>query len=367
MVKLIDVAREAGVSPATVSRVLNGSVLVTEEKRQLVLDAVEKLGYVPLRPLAADRADKLEAAEKSVGVEKPKFIVAVQGQTNAMQQDGILWTARELGYYVMTAPISEDRAVDALNLTQMLQQLQENNMLAGVLLCSPVLSPDEKLLKLLERVPVVQLGRHLPLENSATASVEDQQITYEAIKYLVGCGKQCPVLFVRSMQPDAPAYEQRRIWGYRLAMMELGLGQLQMQIREVDDTVEGGIEAVNTLLTAGYKPDAILCSSDATAVGCVKAFLEHGYQVPEQISILGLEDNGVGLHATPELSTIAAPQMMAGETAMRLLDKLINGAVEPGYIAPLIHQMIVRGTSQEQSGTFVHQWEKGRWVDAPEI
>jgi len=367
MVKLIDVAREAGVSPATVSRVLNGSVLVTDEKRQLVLDAVEKLGYVPLRPLAADRAEKVETADKSVGAEKPKFIVSVQGQTNAMQQDGILWTARELDYYVMTAPISEDRAVDAENLTQMLQQLQENNMLAGVLLCSPVLSPNEKLLKLLDSIPVVQLGRHLPLENSATASVEDQQITYEAIQYLVSCGKQRPALFVRSIQPDAPAYEQRRIWGYRLAMMELGLDQSQMLVREVDDTMEGGIEAVNKLLEAGHKPDAILCSSDVTAIGCVKAFMEHGYQVPEQVSVLGLEDNGVGLCATPELSTIAAPQMVAGETAMRLLDKLINGAVEAGYIAPLQYQMIVRGTSQEQSGLPVHQWGKGRWVDTPDL
>ena len=142
---------------------------------------------------------------------------------------------------------------------------------------------------------------------------------------------------------------------------------LKLTTPKEDDTVEGGVEAINKLLEAGYHPDAILCSSDVTAIGCVKAYVEHGYQVPEQVSVLGLEDNGVGLYATPELSTIAAAQMVAGETAMRLLDKLINGAVEAGYIAPLQYQMIVRGTSQEQSGLPVHQWGKGRWVDTPDF
>lgn len=360
MVKLIDVAREAGVSPATVSRVLNDSVLVTEEKRKLVLDAVEKLGYVPLRPLAADRAEKQPREEPEA---KLKFIVSVQGQINSLLSDGILWTARELGYHLLNVPISEDRAIDAAHLTAMLTSLQEAGLLAGVLLCSPVLAPDAALMKLLNKLPTVQIGKHLPLENSATASVEDQEVAYEAVKYLASCGKTRPALFVRSLQPDAPAYEQRRIWGYRLAMMELGADPSQMVVREVDDTNDGGFEAVRTLLQEGYRPDALLCSSDVTAIGCVKAFMEQGYQVPEQVAVLGLEDSGVGLYATPELSTIAAPQYNAAETAVRLLHRLITGAVEPGYIAPLPHQMIVRGSSEEQTGVFVHQWGKGRWVE----
>ncbi len=365
MVKLIDVAREAGVSPATVSRVLNDSVLVTEEKRQLVLAAVEKLGYVPLRPLAADRAERSENSVRVQPEDKPGLIVTVHGQINSLQQDGILWTARKLGYQVISAPITEDRVVDAAHLTQLLQTLQADKLLAGVLLCSHVLSPDDALLQQLRSCPVVQLGNHLPLENSAVASVEDQQVTYEAVKYLAGCGKTRPALFVRSLQPAAPAYEQRRVWGYRLAMMEQGPDPSQMLIREVDDTLEGGTEAVNALLQAGYQPDAILCSSDVTAIGCVKALCEHGRQVPDQVAVLGLEDSGAGLYATPELSTVAAPQFKAGEAAVQLLHRLITGTVEPNYIATLPHQMIIRGTSQELPGQPVHRWQENRWVDTP--
>lgn len=363
MVKLIDVAREAGVSPATVSRVLNDSVLVTDEKKQIVLAAVEKLGYVPLRPLATERAERPELLTSSPSEQAPHIIVSIHSPINSLLQSSILWTAHKLGYQVICAPISEDRNLDAEHLIDLLQSLRRCNLLAGVLLCSPVLFPSPALIHQLSLCPVVQIGKHLALDNSAIASVEDQQLTYEAVKYLYQSGKKKPVLFVHNLQADTPAYEQRRIWGYRLAMMELGLDMSQMLIQEVDDTLEGGTEAILTLLQNGHHPDAILCCSDQAAMGCIKAFLGLGWKIPEQVAILGLEDSGVGLFGPVELSTIAAPQFKAGETAIHLLHRLITKSIDSNYIAALPHQLIIRDSSDPQSGSPVHQWQQGHWDD----
>ncbi len=361
MVKLIDVAREAGVSPATVSRVLNDSVLVTEEKRRLVLDAVEKLGYVPLRPLATDRAEKVEKAAKNAYIDKKKFIICAYRQISEMLYSGLFWTARELGYLLLSVTASEDQMLDAEHFIQTVQTLKQDDLLAGVLLCSNILPHSAPVIEVLNSIPVVQLEKHLPLESSAVASVEDQQMTYEAVKYLLACGKTHPVLFVSSTHADAPSYVQRRIWGYRLAMMEQG-GTFSL-VRPADATLEGGIEATNALLSSGHQIDAILCSSDTTAMGCIKALQSHGYRIPEQVAVLGMEDSGVGLYTTPELSTIAPPQVVAGIASIRLLDRLITGSVEPGYIAPIPHQLIIRGSSPDSPGNPIHQWQEGKWVE----
>ena len=357
MVKISDVARQAGVSPATVSRVLNGSVLVTEEKRARVLAAVEALGYVPLRPLASERQPRPAAAPESASA--PPVIVAIRAQVNSQQNDGMVWTAAELGYGVVTLQITEDRQIDGDNVLRVLQSLEAAGELAGVVLCGSVLSPSPALRAMLERLPVVQLGEQLSLPRSVITGADDQQSVYDAVQLLRGTGRTRPALLVRSLSPDAPRCEQRRVWGYQLATDGFRL------VLAADATVDGGSDAVEALLSASPAPDAIICSCDATAVGCIKTLIRRGLRVPEDVAVLGLEDSGVGECGMPELSTIAASQYSLGESAVRLLHGLIGGSVQSGCLVPLAHRVIVRGSSDPGAAANIHQWPQGRWKDTP--
>lgn len=304
MSSIKDVARSVGVSTATVSRALRGLPRVSDETRDRVLKAAADLDYVA-SPSAAGLASGQTMA---VGVVVP-FVTrwfyagVVQGAERLL---------REAGYDLLLYNLGGDReARRRLFLTHLLRKRVD-----AVLVLSLTPTDDEiAALNSLDR-PVAVVGASVP--GWGGVRIDDDATARIAMRHLVDLGHERIGFIGGSLedQLDFHAPLDRR-QGYRGAMRDAGL-RVEPSWEAVGDfTVRGGLAAMRLLLEADPRPTAVFAASDEMAVGAVHAVREAGLRVPEDISVIGIDD-----HEMAEffgLSTVAQPVHEQGQLAAELL------------------------------------------------
>jgi LacI family transcriptional regulator len=309
-----EVAERAGVSTATVSRVLSGRARVLPPARDKVLAAVAELGYVPsgaARDLAARRAGVLGLC----------FPDLAGDQDLAEGSDSIYWhdevirgmerAARRSGYAVLIAASHES---DDVNLVLTVAGRSDGL----VVLADTVPVPMLELIA--SRIPVVLLAAGPGPGETANPpdhlSVANEQGTYEITAHLVDRHGYDHIAFVAG--PPGSADSSRRFAGFRKALTERGLPAGQRPAFHGDFTSAGGRRAAAGIL-AGPVPRALVCANDQTAVGVMMALQRAGLRVPEDVALTGFDGIGVGEHIRPSLSTVVQPMRGLGDTAVRLL------------------------------------------------
>jgi LacI family transcriptional regulator len=309
-----EVAEHAGVSTATVSRVLSGRARVLPPTRDRVLDAVAELGYVP-----SGAAQDLAA--RRTGVLGLCFPDPVGDQDIAQEGDGIYWydevirgmerAARRSGYAVLIAASHES---DDVNLVLTVAGRSDGLVVLAHTVRLPMLD------HIASRIPVVLLAAESGPAGTAHVldhlSVANERGAYEITAHLADRHGYDRIAFVAG--PPGSPDSARRFDGFRAALAERGLQAGERPAFHGDFTSAGGRRVAARIL-AGPVPRALVCANDQTAVGVMMALQRAGLRVPEDVALTGFDGIQVGEHIRPSLSTVVQPMRELGDTAVRLL------------------------------------------------
>ena len=308
-VSIKDVAREAGVSIATVSRVLNDIDVVNEETKKKVLDAIKDLGY---RPNIVARSLKTQRT-KTIGILVPDISSQVYPEIVRGAED----VANIYDYNIILCNSDYDMDKEK----EYLRVLKEK-MVDGLLYMS--ISLEEKTINLVNDLDLKTVLVETKDEKGIFPSVtiDDIQALYDSTKYLIDKGAK-KIAFIGTKQEEVNAVT-KRYKGYEKALLENGL-ELDEDLRYFDGfKVKTGYNGIEKFLESKKDFDAVVCSSDEIAMGAINALRDHGKRVPEDVSVIGFSNINMSEVFYPKISTVAEPMYDMGSIAMRMLIKLVN-------------------------------------------
>jgi DNA-binding LacI/PurR family transcriptional regulator len=311
---LEQVAALAGVSRATVSRVVNGSPKVSPGVRAQVERAVAKLGYVPnraARSLVTRRADSVAlvvSEPRARFFSEPFFAGMVRGVSAALAETGVQ-------LLLLIAQDLPDR--------RRLQRYVVGGHVDGVLLAS--LHGDDPLPGALERagVPAVLVGRPARPALASYVDADNRGGAGKAVAHLVRRGRRRIATITGPLDMGVGL---DRLEGYRDGLAAAGLAADEDLVETGDFTEEGGAAAMARLLARPGPPvDAVFAASDLMAAGALRALRAAGRRVPEDVAVVGFEDSAVARYAQPPLTTVRQPIEEMGRQATRMLLARIAG------------------------------------------
>lgn len=315
-----DVAGKAGVSPATVSRVLNGAVKVSAALRERVLSTAAQVGYAPQQP---DNAPKL-------------IYVIFPNISNPFYNkilDGVLYTTAQAGYHVMLTSAGAQGALPP----------PQNGSVAGVISMLRLGEADWPLNTLPPHIPVVQCCEYNEELPFPFVSINNYKAAYNATTHLISMGRRNLAFFNSSCDT---LYGKERERGFLQAMADHGLpvnDNWVFHLRDIDYNL--AMAAAKSMLAntpADQRPDAVFTVSDVYALGVIKGARRLGLSVPEDVSVVGFDDIEIALMAEPSLTTIRQPRFKLGSTACNILLQWIHTGSVPSRRFWVEADLIVR-------------------------
>ncbi len=322
-VNIQDIAQKANVSISTVSRVLNDGASVSEAKRSAVLQAVAELNYQPNM-----------AAQALAGGQTKTVGVITQDISNPFY-DAILRGVRqgldENGY----SPIFADGHWQAPVELKSLQMLLDRSVDGFIVLGG--CSPEEVLWQFNRQAPLIIIGRNLPSLANQCLPLDDFKGAYKATQYLIELGHQ-RIAHITGILSHQDAVERRK--GYEQALVDAGLEPDPELIIEGNFLEQSGVLATEILFTRSRTFSAIFAANDQMAYGVLLALYRRGIRVPDDISIIGFDDQRTTAYTTPPLTTIRQPAIEIGETAAQAILHLLKG--KPFTIPEFPAELIIR-------------------------
>lgn len=328
---LAEVARRAGVSAATVSRVLSGSPAVKPSMRERVLTVVRQVNYMPnvyAQALAGGRSRTLGMIVSNI--ENPFFLgVFMALEEHATQQD----------YEVLVEHTGYRRERLVASIRSMLKRRVEG-------LAVIVSEMDRGLIEELaaQDVPVVFYDVGRPARNITSIRVRYDRGTQRTAEYLYSLGHR-RFGFVGHHAGLGPLEERKRT--FTEVMERFGKG-VRFATASGMDSPAGGRHAAGDLLSGTLRPTAILCANDHMAVGVLRELHDRGLRVPDDVSVAGFDNIGLAEHLCPSLTTVRIPQRMIGQLAFEAL--MFGDAAKPRDIV-IEPELIVRESSGPAPGT----------------
>ncbi|NRQ30266.1 LacI family DNA-binding transcriptional regulator [Nonomuraea sp. NN258] len=310
MPTIYDVARQAGVSAATVSRVLNGRQSVDPDMVARVLAAVRELGYRPnavARNLRRSRTTLWAVIISDIG--NPFFTATVRGIEDVAQQ---------AGYSVVLCNSDENPAKEETYVAAALSE-----QMAGVIIASAGSGKAAKAL-LESSIPVVAIDRKLPRGEVDTVVVDNEAGAREATEHLLGAGYRRVACITG---PEGVSTADLRLRGYASAMPGEPL------VVRADFREQGGYDAMSALLSGPDRPDAVFVANNLMAVGALRCLAEHDVNVPGEMGLVGFDDIPWADLVRPSLTTVAQPTYELGRMAARLLvDRIASPSGKPSTV-----------------------------------
>lgn len=329
LVNIKEVAKLAGVSPSTVSRVLIGNIPVSDKARSRVLAAVKELDYHP-NPLA----QWLKGGNtKTIGL----FIPNVRDLVFPAAIRGIEDAALQYGYTVVLCN-TDDKAEKELAYMQNLRRRGIN----GFILSTARMDSDHLQKLQEEKFPVVYLIRHLDKKSMDAVVLDNFDGAYQAVTYLLQCGHR--KIAIINGNTNVLLY-QERFAGYCQAHKD---AHVAIDSRMVVENINGWEEsshAVKQLLSSGLRPDAVFATNDPKAIGVMRAVKDCGLKIPDDISVVGFDNSDIAALLDPPLTTVAQPFY---EMGARACTKLINLIENKRHSRPRVEvfsaKLICRGS-----------------------
>lgn len=322
-----DVAREAGVSASTVSRVLNGTASVTTDKAERVRKVVERLNYKP----NAFARSLLGHASDAVGVLVPQLEDEFYGKVVT----GIEARLRVHGLHVLCSLGHDQRKLE----TEALRLFRERQV-AGLVLVADHL-PESAILELVEsKLPLVLVNRFVPELAPHCIRLDNVWSGALATRHLLELGHTRIAHIAGSLSREGA---RGRLEGYRDALRQAEVPRDDRLVVEADFSEEGGREAMKRLLNVtGFT--AVFAANDRMAAGALNALREARLRVPEDVSVVGFDNAAIARFTYPALTTIDYPVVEMGQRAADHLASLIGGKSPPDL--PLIKpSLITRGST----------------------
>jgi LacI family transcriptional regulator len=329
VVKIKDVARAAGVSPATVSRVLNGTGRVSADRAERVRAVVARLGYQPFSPARALRRQATDVWAVIVAdIENPFFTLIVRGIEDV---------AHQRGYRVMLCNSDEDLQKEAAYIEVALAE-----RMGGVVI-AVASARQSQLAPLLERgVPVVAIDRRPAGHRVDCVLVDNRRGAAQATEHLLEAGARRVACITG---PRRVSTANERLAGYEEALRAAGREiDAALVVRE-DFRPGGGYEAVQRLCKGPNPPDALFVANNLMTVGALRALRDLGLRVPDDVRVVGFDDAPWAPLVEPPLSVVSQPAYEIGRIAAELLCEARQSREREPREVTLAPELIVRGSS----------------------
>jgi LacI family transcriptional regulator len=323
-----DIAERASVSISTVSRVLNDTAPVAEETRQKVLSIIAELGYKPnlfAQGLAGGQSRTIGVLTQLIG--SPFYDVILRGILKGIEGSTY-------------SPIFADGGWDIQKDLNALNTFIRRKVDGLIILDGHV--PDDVLVEVAGGIPMIVIGRSIPALKQQCIPFDDFDAAYKATQYLIESGHR-RIAHITGLPNHEDAIERRE--GYLQALQDAGLEPDQGLIVEGDFTEPSGVMAVEMLLMRGHIFSAIFAANDQMAYGARLALYRRGLRVPEDVSIVGFDDQAPTAYMVPPLTTIRRPPLEIGEAAGKaLIDLMQDKPIEiPKFQSTLmIRESVIR-------------------------
>ena len=309
-VTIYDVAREANVSMATVSRVVNGNQNVKPATRKKVLDCIERLGYRP-NAVARGLASKKTT---TVGVIVPDISISFYSELSR----GVADIATMYEYNIILSN-SDERTVREVELIE--DHL--GKQVDGMIFMSDSISDEVRKEMATANIPIVLAGT-LDTENQLpSVNIDYEEGAYIATKKMIDNGHE-RIIFVSGPFTRDINRESKKV-GYIRALKEAGLPIEEELIIELDNSYDTAYQSWKQIVELPGKPNAIVATNDRLAVGVLNGLRDNGLSVPGDYEIICFEHSNMARVVRPQLTSIAVPLYDLGAVAMRLLTKLMDG------------------------------------------
>ncbi len=323
-----DVAKRAGVSPMTVSRVVNDEPVVREKTRAKVAAAIAELGYVP------------NAAARSLAVGQQCRIALLHSNPSASWLSALLMgclaeaSAHEAQLIVEEYDVQLHGHVETPK--AFVERLKAHRIDA-LLLPSPLCDDPELIGELHQAaIPLALLASGRPVDFAFSVSIDEEAAAHAMTARLIGLGHS-RIGFIDSEVGFAAGALRRT--GYLRALAEAGIAADPALVAMGDYSYRSGLAAAETLLSLSPRPSAIFASNDDMAAASVAAAHRRGFDVPRDISVCGFDDSAMATTIWPELTTIRQPVgEMAGMAIRLLIDAVRN--IAAGRTAELRHEQL---------------------------
>ena len=328
-----DVARIAGVSKKTVSRVINRSPLLNQETREKVEKVIAELGYVP-NPQA-----------RALALRRNFLVGLIHDNPNAQMvlnvQQGILEALHGTEFAMVIRPVDRNSSAMLDDVRHFLEQQR----LFGVVLLPPI-SENDRLARLCEELGVryVRMGSAELDDPDHMVASNDREAVADAVQYLITQGHRLIGLIEG---PDGFRSAKERRLGFEDALASASIKLPRSLIASGNYTFETGVAAANRLLDLSPRPTAIFASNDEMAAGVVHAARGRGIDVPSELSVVGFDDTPIAAHIWPPLTTVRWPIVsMARAAAFKLVGGQAQEAAAPEpsmFISSLVRRASVAG------------------------
>lgn len=324
MANIRQVAKEAGVSVATVSRVLNGHDTVTPKTRTKVEEAIKKLKYEPNM-----LGRNLRHSESRL------LLILIPSISNPFYSEiirGIESTALKQNYNILLCetdsnPEREDIYFDLLR----------KKMADGIISMDPAVNLDT-LMQLAERHAIVQCSEYSIGSGIPYVSIDNEEAAYRAVNHLIKLGHEKIAL----MNSDEKfLYARQRLAGYKKALTDHGIPVNDDYIFQTEQLgFEYGQQIMRKILHLQNRPTAVFAVADLLAIGALKEIKSSGLHVPDDIAVVGFDKIDFSNMTHPTLTTVAQPMYKMGTIAAKMLIDTIRGGEVESVI--LEHELVIR-------------------------
>ncbi|WP_010678450.1 catabolite control protein A [Bacillus timonensis] len=331
-VTIYDVAREANVSMATVSRVVNGNPNVKPTTRKKVQEAIERLGYRP-NAVARGLASKKTT---TVGVIIPDISNIFYSELARGIED--IATMYKYNIILSNSDQNKDKEFHLLN-TMLGKQVDGIVFMSGNVTQEHVEEFEKS------PVPIVLAASVESSDTVPSVIIDSEQASYDAVTELANRGHKKIAFIIGPL--NEPINAEKKLAGYKRALEDAGLSFNEEYVYEGDYTYDSGIEGFEKIHELADKPTAIFVGTDEMALGVIHSAQDLGYSIPNDIEVIGFDNTRLALMVRPQLTTVVQPMYDIGAVAMRLLTKLMNKENVEEQIVVLPHRIEYRNSTKQ--------------------
>ncbi len=325
MATLKDVAKLAGVSVATASRVLNKNKNVTPDNYQAIMSAVKTLNYTPNylgRSLRMSSSKKILVLQPTLSNQFYSRVVL-----------GIEDIARANRYNVIIGSTHGDKTAEEYYLKMLFTRLVD-----GIVLFS-TLQSEVRLNEIASAYPIVQCCEYKEGVNASRVIIDNVKAAYEAVCHLIDCGHSDIAIIASGTQNLTSL---NRIQGYQQALADHGLPVKQEYILNAGYNPYQAAMECERLMTRPNPPTAVFCISDGMAMGAIRSLASLGYRICDDVAVAGFDNTSITEYFVPSITTVSQPRYRMGQTAMKMLLRKLEDVNSPTEFVTMPHELIIR-------------------------
>ncbi|WP_172533070.1 substrate-binding domain-containing protein [Vibrio aestuarianus] len=322
-----DVAKLASVSASSVSRYLNRTTYVSDEKSQNIEQAIKALGYKPNYSIQRHKNKR----SMTIGV----LVQHAESPHTSRILNDMEKVLMAKGYSMLIATGQWQKKLEV----HAIEYLTRSHVDGMIIVTGSLKS--EQILKYSESIPIIAVGHHIVGNNVRCINVDNVLGGYIATLHLLQQG-HVNIAHIKGLsnQPDSTA----RFDGYKKALREAGIKPMPKLVKQGDFSSETGYEKTAELLQSKIHFSAIFAANDQTAYGAIKALTDHGLRVPEDVSVIGFDDLPVSQYFTPALTTLRQPIEEIGAVCAHSILNLLSGEKHDARLPPI--DLIVRESTK---------------------